>query len=107
MFADWLTQRGGDGSIEIKNAIKRIEHLLVTNEFSDRVFTLPENNGLKVRNLLAYRKLDIEGQTEEFRVPTTVFDGEFYDSVNQSELVKELQRIGLAVTTIWRWKTNT
>jgi putative DNA primase/helicase len=34
-FRDWLTVRGGDGSIEIKQAIERIEHLLVTNEFSD------------------------------------------------------------------------
>ena len=94
MFADWLTQRGGDGSIEIKNAIKRIEHLLVTNEFSDRVFRLPENNDRAVRNLLAYRKLDLEGHTEEFWVPTTVFDKEFCDGVNKTELVKELQRIG-------------
>jgi hypothetical protein len=30
-FQDWLTARGGDGSIEIKQTIERIEHLLVTN----------------------------------------------------------------------------
>jgi putative DNA primase/helicase len=94
MFADWINQRGGDGSIEIKNATKRIEHLLISNEFSDRVFTLPENSDRPVRNLLAYRKLDLEGQTEEFWVPTTVFDKEFCDGVNKKELVKELQRIG-------------
>jgi putative DNA primase/helicase len=93
MFADWLSQRGGDGSIEIKNALKRIEHLLITNEFSDRVFTLPENSDRTVRNLLACRKLDFEGQTEEFWVPTTVFDKEFCDGVNKKELVEELQRL--------------
>jgi hypothetical protein len=30
-----LIARGGDGSIEVKQAIEQIEHLLVTNEFSD------------------------------------------------------------------------
>jgi putative DNA primase/helicase len=31
-FKDWLTARGGDSLIEIKQEIDRIEHLLVTNE---------------------------------------------------------------------------
>jgi putative DNA primase/helicase len=96
MFTDWLTQRGGDGSIEIKQAIARIEHLLVTNEFSDRIYTLPDNDNLKIRGgLLAYRKIDLDGQTEELWVPTTVFDKEFCNGVNKTELVKELQRKGL------------
>jgi hypothetical protein len=94
IFKDWLLTRGGDGSIEIKQAIKRIEHLLITNEFSDRVFTLPENSDRPVRNLLAYRKVELGGQTEEFWVPTSVFDKEFCEGVNKSELVKELQRLG-------------
>jgi putative DNA primase/helicase len=93
-FAAWLKSRGGDGSIEVKQAIEKIEHLLVTNEFSDRVFTLPANSDRPVRNLLAYRKVAQEGQTEEFWVPPSVFDKEFCDGVNKSELVKELQRIG-------------
>jgi putative DNA primase/helicase len=92
-FKAWIGERGGDGSIEIKNAIKRIEHLLVTNEFSDRVFTLPKNGDRPVRNLLAYRKVELGGQTEEFWVPTSVFDKEFCEGVNKSELVKELQRL--------------
>jgi putative DNA primase/helicase len=94
IFQDWLKARGGDGSIEVKQAIARIEHLLVTNEFSDRVFTLPENSDRTVRNLLAYRKLDSGGQTEEFWVPTSVFDKEFCEGINKTELVKELQRLG-------------
>jgi uncharacterized protein (DUF927 family) len=93
-FNAWLKARGGDGSIEIKNAVDRIEHLLVINEFSDRVFTLPDNNDRVVRNLLACRKLDFDGQTEEFWVPSSVFDKEFCDGVNKTELVKELQRLG-------------
>jgi putative DNA primase/helicase len=93
-FKAWLTARGGDGSIEVKKAIERIEHLLVTNEFSDRVFDLRDNDTKTVRNLLAYRKVGVGGDTEEFWVPPTVFDKEFVVGVNKVELVKELQRLG-------------
>ena len=98
-FKDWLTARGGDGSIEVKQAIERIEHLLVTNEFSDRVFDLRDGDTKTVRNLLAYRKVGVEGDTEEFWVPTTVFDKEFVVGVNKAELVKELQRLGLLLAS--------
>jgi putative DNA primase/helicase len=93
-FQDWLKARGGDGLIEIKQAIARIEHLLVTNEFSDRVYDLRDGDTKTVRNLLAYRKVGTEGDTEEFWVPPTVFDKEFVMGVNKAELVKELQRLG-------------
>jgi putative DNA primase/helicase len=93
-FKAWLTARGGDGSIEIKQAIERIEHLLVTNEFSDRVMDLRDGDTKTIRNLLAYRKVGAEGATEEFWVPPTVFDKEFVVGVNKVELVKELQRLG-------------
>jgi putative DNA primase/helicase len=93
-FRDWLTVRGGDGSIEIKQAIERIEHLLISNEFSDRVYDLREGDTKTIRNLLAYRKVGLEKETEEFWVPPTVFDKEFVLGVNKAELVKELQRLG-------------
>ena len=93
-FKAWLTARGGDGSIEVKQAIERIEHLLVTNEFSDRVMDLRDGDTKTIRNLLAYRKVDVEGHTEEFWVPPTVFDKEFVVGVNKVGLVKELQRLG-------------
>ncbi|PSB57890.1 DUF927 domain-containing protein [Chamaesiphon polymorphus] len=93
-FKAWLTARGGDGSIEVKQAIKRIEHLLVTNEFSDRVMDLRDGDTKTIRNLLAYRKVGVEGHTEEFWVPPTVFDKEFVVGVNKVGLVKELQRLG-------------
>jgi putative DNA primase/helicase len=94
IFKDWLNARGGDGSIEIKHAISRIEHLLVTNELSDRVHDLRDGSDQIVRNLLAYRKVDSDGDTEEFWVPPSVFEQEFCNGVNKAELVKELQRIG-------------
>jgi hypothetical protein len=72
-----MIAKGGDDSIKIKQAIERIEHLLVTNEFSDRVFDLRDGDTKKVQNLLAYRKVGLEGGTEEFWVPTTVFEKEF------------------------------
>ena len=71
--------------IEVKQAIaegrprvnERIEHLLVTNEFSDRrettrklrVFDLRDGDTKTVGNLLAYRKVGLEGGTEELWVP--------------------------------------
>jgi putative DNA primase/helicase len=96
-FHAWLEGRGGDGSIEIKQAIARIEHLLVTNEFSDRVYDLRDGDDNKVRNLLAYRKVDSEGNTEEFWIPPSVFDREFANGINKSELIKELQRLKLLI----------
>jgi putative DNA primase/helicase len=72
----------------------RIEHLLVTNEFSDRVYDLRDGDTKTVRNLLAYRKVGVEGCTEELWVPPTVLDKEFVGGVNKAELVKELQRLG-------------
>jgi putative DNA primase/helicase len=86
---------GSYNLIEVKQAIKRIEHLLVTNEFSDRVMDLRDGDTKTIRNLLAYRKVGAEGATEEFWVPPTVFDKEFVVGVNKAELVKELQRLGL------------
>jgi putative DNA primase/helicase len=98
-FKDWLNARGGDGSIEIKNAIKRIEHLLVSNEFGDRIYHLWDGDENKPRNLLAYRSYSkgSYNETEEFWVPPSIFDKEFCDGVNKTELVKELQRIGWLV----------
>jgi putative DNA primase/helicase len=71
--------------IEVKQAIaegrprvnERIEHLLVTNEFSDRrettrklrVFDLRDGDTKTVGNLLAYRKVGLEGGTEKLWVP--------------------------------------
>jgi putative DNA primase/helicase len=68
-----LISRGGDGSIEVKQATKRIEHLLVTNEFSDRIFDLRDGDTKTIRNLLAYCKVGVEGHTEEFWVPPNRF----------------------------------
>jgi uncharacterized protein (DUF927 family) len=97
MFIDWLNSRGGDGSVEMRSAINRIQHLLVTNEFSDRIYTLPDNNDRIVRNLLGYRKLDASGSTEEIWIPPSVFEKEVCENMNKSELIKELQRVGLMI----------
>jgi uncharacterized protein (DUF927 family) len=100
MFQDWLRTRGGDGSIEISDACEAIELLLVTNEYSNRVYTLPNNDGKPVQNLLAYRSIyqmadgdpaEKQGQTKEFWVPKPVFMSEFCKGVDPSELIKELQ----------------
>jgi putative DNA primase/helicase len=93
-FKDWLIARGGDGSIEVKQAIKRIQHLLISNEFSDRVMDLRDGDTKTVRNLLGIRKVDESGDTAEIWVPTPIFDKEFCNGVNKTELVQELQNRG-------------
>jgi putative DNA primase/helicase len=76
-FKDWLVARGGDGSIEVKQACNQIQHLLISNEFSDRVMNLRDGDTKTVRNLLGIRKVDESGATVEIWVPTAIFDKEF------------------------------
>jgi hypothetical protein len=94
MFADWLTNRGGDGSIEIKNACDRIQHLLVSNEFSDRVYDPRKADGQIVRNLLGYRLAGFEGELIELLIPIAVFDKEIAIGVSKPQLIAELQSRG-------------
>lgn len=113
MFDDWLSNRGGDGSIEIKNACDRIRHLLVTNEHSDRIYDLSKKNEgggydkQTVRNLLAYRLKPettkygdaCKSYTLEFAVPPIVFKNEMAKGVNEKQLVAELQSRGWMVAS--------
>jgi putative DNA primase/helicase len=78
--------------VEVKQAIAegrprvndRIEHLLVTNEFSDRVFDLRDGDTKTVRNLLAYRKVGVEGQTEELWIPRFLIKSSLSGSIRRS-----------------------
>jgi putative DNA primase/helicase len=92
LFAAWLDSRGGGGSIEIKEACKRIEHLFVSNQHGDRVGDA--SNPVNVRNLLAYRHHDLLTNETEFWVPTAIFNKELADGVDKSELIKELIKRG-------------
>jgi putative DNA primase/helicase len=89
MFAAWVDIRGGAGSIEIKEACNRIEHLFVSNQHGDRV--ADTHNPVNVRNLLAYRHIDDITKEAEFWVPPAIFDKELADSVDRKGLIKELQ----------------
>jgi putative DNA primase/helicase len=89
MFAAWVDIRGGAGSIEIKEACNRIEHLFVSNQHGDRV--ADTHNPVNVRNLLAYRHIDDLTKEAEFWVPPAIFDKELADGVDRKGLIKELQ----------------
>jgi Domain of unknown function (DUF927)/Bifunctional DNA primase/polymerase, N-terminal len=99
MFRDWLDYRGGDGSIEVKNACDRIRSLFVSNQHGDRIFDVTENHRL-VRNLLAYCKSTKDSTTnvvaaiDEFWVPGTIFEKELCSGVDKTVLVLELQQRG-------------
>jgi uncharacterized protein (DUF927 family) len=107
LFQDWLTARGGDGSIEIKNACDQIGHLLSTQENGERFFTLPENDGRQTRNQIGYRKLSVVstggdgttyGGTEELWVFPEVFRKELCEGGNPTEIAKELVTRGWLTT---------
>jgi putative DNA primase/helicase len=102
LFTDWIEARGGAGSLEIKQACDRVEHIFVSNEFSDRVLRLGEAKGGEqepdetslspqtVRNLLAYRKFDVLTGESEFWVPSSVFVVEFCQGIDKAQLISEL-----------------
>jgi putative DNA primase/helicase len=87
MFCDWVNDRGGAVNFELKQTLDRIEHLLITQEFSDRVLDLTVKETKydpTVRNLLAYKR------GEEFFVPPAVFDKEFVGELSRDTLVTAL-----------------
>lgn len=89
MFDTWVNSRGGAGSIEIKEACKRIEYLFVSNQHSDRIADPKDPNRI-VRNLLAYKVGDTVTDDLEYCVPTAVFDKEFADGVEKNQLIGEI-----------------
>jgi uncharacterized protein (DUF927 family) len=97
VFADWLINRGGDGSIEVKKAIQRIGHLLATEETGERFFTLPRNDGRPTRKLLGYREVNLEGATSGLWILPSAFKEELCAGCNPTEVAKELIRMGWLV----------
>ena len=104
IFSDWIDSRGGDGSIEIKRAIDSISLVLTKSEMTDRCVVLMKDgqawkrpDSKRVNDFLAYRIVEGDGgigdRTLEFWIPQNIFDDEFCDGGDRSELVKELQRM--------------
>jgi putative DNA primase/helicase len=94
MRDDWLNARGGVGSLEIKQALERIEHLFVSNEHSDRLYRVDGSEGQTVKNLLCYHKKDDFGSNSEYWVPPAIFDRELAIGVDRAVLITELQAVG-------------
>jgi uncharacterized protein (DUF927 family) len=94
IFKDWVKDRGGAVNFELKNTLEAIEHLFVTQEYSDRIFDLGANSttfSQKARNLFAYKR------GHEFFVPPSVFEKDFVGELNRDTLIKELIRKGWLV----------
>jgi putative DNA primase/helicase len=94
VFHAWIEGRGGTGSQDLNRALEHIEHLMVTNQHSDRIFDMGISGSQLVRNLLAYRKKGLAPQQTEYLIPTSVFNSEFCQGVNRAALIAELQRRG-------------
>jgi putative DNA primase/helicase len=93
IFEAWVNVRGGEGSIEIKEACNRIEHLFVSNQHNgDRIADVHDPS--QTRNLLAYRSNDSVTDGIEFWVPVSIFNKEFVDGMEKSQLIKELVNRG-------------
>ena len=93
MFDAWVNVRGGDGSIEIKEACNKIELLFESNQHGDRIYEIGTTNPV-VRNLLAYKVYDVLTHTLEYLVPVPVFNKELADGVDRSQLIAKLQELG-------------
>ncbi|WP_404787976.1 DUF927 domain-containing protein [Altericista sp. CCNU0014] len=92
IFNAWLDNRGGAGNIEIKHRVEEIKSLFQSKIHSNRIVDLA--NGFKSTgngNLLAYKK------NNELWVPVSIFKNELARGVNEKELLKELENIGLFV----------
>jgi putative DNA primase/helicase len=92
IFNAWLDNRGGTGNIEIKHRVEEIKSLFQSKIHGNRIVDLA--NGFKSTgnsNLLAYKK------NNELWVPVSIFKNEFARGVNEKELLKELENIGLFV----------
>jgi putative DNA primase/helicase len=87
LFTAWIEARGGAGSIDIKQACDRIEHLFVTCQHGDRIWD-DANKERIVRSLLAYK---VGG---DFLVPAAVFRDEIAAGVDQQMLIAELRKRG-------------
>lgn len=93
LFIDWINARGGAGSIEVKQALERIEHLFATSEYSDRIYRVEGTDEQTVRDLLAFRSDDLSG-SYEYWVPPAVFNREIVADVDRKLLIAELQDRG-------------
>jgi putative DNA primase/helicase len=90
VFKDWIDSRGGTDSLELNQALKRIEYLFALNQHSDRIYNLDKLEPQIARNLLAYHNNGKHG--DEYLVPTSVFETELCQGVNRAALIAELQR---------------
>jgi putative DNA primase/helicase len=86
LFTAWIEARGGAGSIDIKQACDRIEHLFVTAQHGDRIHT--GGSDRIIRNLLAYKV------GTDFLVPPAVFAEEIAQGVDSRMLIAELHKRG-------------
>jgi hypothetical protein len=101
LFTAWIEARGGAGSIDIRQAMDRIEALFVAQEFGDRIrHVTGDRRDQIVRNLLATKV------GPDYLVPPSVFDSEFAQGVDRRLLIAELQKRGWLATGDERHNTK-
>jgi putative DNA primase/helicase len=91
-WQDWLDDRGGDGSRDVKEAVSKFFLTISRDLHSNRVYD-PTNPHRSLMNTLGYR-LRPGSRDEILCIPPSTFDAEFCGEVKRSALVKELVLLG-------------
>ncbi len=93
VFHEWLNDRGGDGSRDVKEAVSNFLQSIERNLLSSRVYD-PRNPDRALTNVLGYWK-PLESEDGVLCIPPATFEAEFCKEVKKTTLIREL--IGLEV----------
>jgi uncharacterized protein (DUF927 family) len=92
-WQDWLDDRGGDGSRDVKEAVANFLQSIERNLLTSRVFD-PSNSSKPLTNVLGYW-VRSDRNDGLLCIPPATFEAEFCKEVKKSALVKELIRLGV------------
>lgn len=90
-FQEWLNDRGGDGSRDVKEAVANFLQVIERNLLTNRVYD-PCNSDRALVNVLGYWIRSESGEGE-LCIPLATFESEFCKEVKKEALIKELQRL--------------
>jgi uncharacterized protein (DUF927 family) len=93
ILREWLNDRGGDGSRDVKEAVANFLQVIERNLRTSRVYD-PRHPERVLSNTLGYWKPSEDADGSLCIVPQ-IFEAEFCREVKKSSLVKELIRLGV------------
>jgi uncharacterized protein (DUF927 family) len=97
VFQDWLVARGGEGSIELKNAVKKLRRTIETELTGNRVYD-PKRDWISTNNILGYVIRATDGEQSELCIRLETFKAEFCGNVGHTILLRELRNLCIVET---------